>query len=352
VSRKSLLSIGPAGTCRLAPAPLFWRPHPTRSAFFKTLLTVSVSAALLVACRPNTSGAAGDQGSDNSSASSSPLPPRPEKIWLDFDGEKALASTKAIADFGPRPAASESNAKTRKFLMDQLSGYGWQPLEQRFRENAPDGKVIEFCNVSARFSRFPLSTRHFVLGSHFDTVNTEVYQSISASDGAAGSAILLEIARVLATDPQLAARVELLFLDGNAPFRQLNSNDGLFGSRFYTQMLRISQHLSDIRSCLILENLGSAQFRLNYSLNSDKRLVAEIRAAAQFLGTQVEVANRSSMQDHVPFQLSGIPTLALLEADAPQLNTADDIASRLGSDSLARTGKVILYFLTREELEP
>jgi hypothetical protein len=206
--------------------------------------------------------------------------------------------------------------------------------------------------VIARFSKFPASNQRFILGSHFDTVTTEAYQSISASDGAAGSAILLEIARDLAADPQLAGRIELLFLDGNAPFRQLNSNDGLFGSRFYTQMLRLNNHPADIRSCLILENLGSAQVRLNYEPNCDKHLTEEFKSDAQTLGARIEIANRASMEDHIPFQQSGIPTLALLEADAPQLNTADDTAARLSSDSLARTGRLVLYFLAKQELGP
>ena len=77
----------------------------------------------------------------------------------------------------------------------------------------------------------------------------------------------MELARTLALDPQLAGNVELLFLDGDAPFRELTLNDGLFGSRFYAQMLRINGHAGDIRAAILLDNVGSAT--LNYLPNSD-----------------------------------------------------------------------------------
>jgi len=51
------------------------------------------------------------------------------------------------------------------------------------------------------------------------------------------------------------------------------------------------------------------------------------------------------LADQTPFLQAGIPSVALLEADSPILNTADDTAQRLNIDSLAKTGKMILYFV-------
>lgn len=312
-------------------------------------------AMLVAGCKPTSLTPQNDRGGESPSqvsATPSPLPPRRDKIWLDFDGEKTLINAKTIADFGPRPAGGDANAKTRQYLNDQLIQLGWQTSEQRFTENSPDGKKIEFCNLTARFTHFPASSQRFIIGSHFDTVTSEAYQSVSASDGAAGSAILLELARILSSDPQLAGCIELLFLDGNAPFRQINANDGLFGSRFYTEMLRLNQRPADVRGSLILENVGNSQFRLNFPPNSDKSLAGEIKSAAQYLAIKVDVANRPLMGDQYPFQQAGIRAIALLEADEPQLNTADDTPGRLGADSLVRVGRLILYFLAKQPLTP
>ena len=281
---------------------------------------------------------------------SSPVPtgaaPRKENIWADFDGRQALIEAKTLTDFGPRPSGSDANKQARQHLIDRLTSLGWQTSDQRLTEQAPDGRQFEFCNLIARFSGYPASAKRFLIGAHFDTPPTQEFRDPGASDGAANSAVLIELARTLASDPQLAGDVELLFLDGEAPFRELNLNDGLFGSRFYTQMLRINRRAGDIRAAILLDNVGGGA--LNYLPNSDPTLVGALKKAATVLGIKLDPANRSLLADHVPFAQAGIPSIALLNADSPFLYTADDTADRLDGDSLAKTGNLILYFIANE----
>jgi glutaminyl-peptide cyclotransferase len=273
-------------------------------------------------------------------------PPRREKIWADFDGRQALTEAKTLTDFGPRPSGSDANKQARQHLIDRLTSLGWQTSDQRLTEQAPDGRQFEFCNLIARFSGYPASAKRFLIGAHFDTPPTQEFRDLGASDGAANSAVLIELARTLALDPQLAGNVELLFLDGEAPFRELNLNDGLFGSRFYTQMLRINRRAGDIRAAVLLDNVGGGA--LNYLPNSDPTLAGALKKAATILGIKLDPANRSLLADHVPFTQAGIPSIALLNADSPFLYTADDTADRLDEDSLAKTGKLILYLIANE----
>jgi hypothetical protein len=274
-------------------------------------------------------------------------PPRREKIWTDFDGHQALAEAKTLTDFGPRPSGSDANKQVRRHLIDRLTSFGWQAGEQRLTEQAPDGREIEFCNLSARFSRYPASPQRILIGAHFDTPPTKEFRDLGASDGGANTAILLELARTLALDPQLAGTVELLFLDGHSPFQELTLNDGLFGSRFYAQMLRINGHAGDVRAAILLDNVG--RVTLNYLPNSDTNLAGSLKKAATLLGIQLEAANRSLLADHIPFAQAGIPSITLLDVDSPFLNTADDTVDRLDVDSLAKTGDLILYFVATEK---
>jgi glutaminyl-peptide cyclotransferase len=273
-------------------------------------------------------------------------PPRRENIWVDFDGRQALAEAKTLTDFGPRPSGSDANRQARQHLNDRLTSLGWQTGEQRLSEQTPDGRQFEFCNLIARFSGYPASAKRFLIGAHFDTPPTQEFRDPGASDGAANSAVLIELARTLASDPKLAGNVELLFPDGQAPFRELNLNDGLFGSRFYTQMLRINQRAGDIRAAILLDNIGGGA--LNYLPNSDSTLTGALKKAATVLGIKLDPANRSLLADHVPFAQAGIPSIALLNADSPFLHTADDTADRLDGDSLGKTGNLILYFIANE----
>ena len=266
-----------------------------------------------------------------------------ESLWNNFDGNKALAEAKALAAFGPRPSGSQANIQVRAHLVERLKQFGWQTAEQRFTDRSPDGKPVEFCNLIARFSEPPFSSRRVLIGAHFDTMPTQEFRAIGATDGAANCAILVELARVLATDPALASQVELLFLDGDAPFRELNLSDGLFGSRFYVQMLRIRERTEDVRAAILLGNTGDGV--LNYAPNGDKAIIEQLIMAARMAGLNLEPDNRLLLGDQMPFLQAGIPSVALLDANSPVLNTADDTTERLNIDSLAKTGKTVLYFV-------
>jgi len=266
-----------------------------------------------------------------------------ESLWNNFDGNKALAEAKALAAFGPRPSGSQANIQVRAHLVERLKQFGWQTAEQRFTDRSPDGKPVEFCNLIARFSEPPFSSRRVLIGAHFDTMPTQEFRAIGATDGAANCAILVELARVLATDPALASQVELLFLDGDAPFRELNLSDGLFGSRFYVQMLRIRERTEDVRAAILLRNTGDGV--LNYAPNGDKAIIEQLIMAARMAGLNLEPDNRLLLGDQMPFLQAGIPSVALLDANSPVLNTADDTTERLNIDSLAKTGKTVLYFV-------
>jgi glutaminyl-peptide cyclotransferase len=324
------------GPCRVQASKRNLRPSPGALRILGLLLVISSSAQALndsqkTAVSPNP-------------AAATSLPQN--KIWTTFDAGQALAEAKTITDFGPRPSGSESNKQVRKHIVDRLAALGWQPTEQRFAEHAPEGQEIEFCNLSARFAKSQTSAKRILIGAHFDTPIVQEFRDAGASDGAANTAVLIEIARVLATDPKLAGDVELLFIDGDTPFRELNLNDGLFGSRFYAQTLHVDEHAGDIQAAVVVGNAGGQN--LNYLPNSTESVIDSFEKAATALGVTLEPANRSMLADHVPFAQVGIPSITLLDADSPFLHTADDTADRLNGDSLAKTGRLILYYIATE----
>jgi glutaminyl-peptide cyclotransferase len=281
--------------------------------------------------------------SGGSGQNPTPQPQDRGDIWTRFDANGAMAEAKALVNFGSRPSGSDANKQLRKQIADRLAALGWQITEQKFSQHAPDGQEVEFCNLSARFTRYQPSTKRILIGAHFDTPPASEFQDPGASDGAANTAVLVEIARVLATDPKVVANVELLFIDGDAPFQELNLADGLFGSRFYAQMLRVTEHTGDITAAILLENAGGPT--LNYLPNSTQTVVEALNQASKALGIRIEPANRSMLADHVPFLQAGIPSATLLDADSPFLRTADDTADRLDKDSLAKVGRLILYYI-------
>jgi glutaminyl-peptide cyclotransferase len=319
---------------------------------FLSPLLVGLTLILVVSCKPVSLGSGEPSANQSVATPTPPLPPRRQAIWKDFDSERSLAAAQAILGFGNRIAGSEALDKVRGYLKNNLVTAGWEVTEQPFTEQAPGGQEIRFSSLISRYQRVPLVKPFYLVAAHFDSLNLGFAVDPGATDGAANTAVLLEIAHALSLDPRLAAHVELLFLDGHMPFHQISPNDGLFGSRFYTQLSQFNRNTDAASAAVVLEHLGGSGSPLGYAPNSDAGLVDQFRASAQSLKINLETGKRPLLLDHVPFQNTGTPAIALLDLDASYLNTADDDTTRLNRDALAQAGELVLYFLSEQNISP
>jgi glutaminyl-peptide cyclotransferase len=318
-----------------------------RSKFGLHVLGLCAAAiCLLCSCQKKTENEESNRSPE--AKQTPPLPPHRTAIWKDFSGERTLDTAKTILRFGQRISGSEPLKQLRPYIAGELKRSGWQADEQRFSEQTPAGRQIEFCSLVAHSSRLPIVTPRLIVAAHFDTADLGITNDPGASDGAANTAILIELARTLALDPRLASHIELLFLDGHMPFRQIGPHDGLFGSRFYTETLRINQRTKDIRAAITLENLGMRGATLAYSPNSDSTLIEQFNSGAEALGLKLVAGSRPLLVDHVPFREAGVSAIALMDADSAVLNTADDTGDHLEADTLAKAGNLVLYFLSKQ----
>ena len=319
---------------------------------FLSPLLVGLTLILVVSCKPVSLGSGEPSANQSVATPTPPLPPRRQAIWKDFDSERSLAAAQAILGFGNRIAGSEALDKVRGYLKSNLVTAGWEVTEQPFTEQAPGGQEIRFSSLISRYQRVPLVKPFYLVAAHFDSLNLGFAVDPGATDGAANTAVLLEIAHALSLDPRLAAHVELLFLDGHMPFHQISPNDGLFGSRFYTQLSQFNRNTDAASAAVVLEHLGGSGSPLGYAPNSDAGLVDQFRASAQSLKINLETGKRPLLLDHVPFQNTGTPAIALLDLDASYLNTADDDTTRLNRDALGQAGELVLYFLSEQNISP
>src|SRR5437763_4512172 len=162
------------------------------------------------------------------------------KIWEEFSGEKAFAHVQRLVDFGPRPSGSKALENSRAYVENELKASGWQVTRQAFTDDTLRGK-IHFLNLVAEFSEHGKRTSpSFLLCSHYDTKKFETIRFVGANDGGSSTGLLLELARVLAMSPALAAKIELLFFDGEEAFEDFTATDGLYGSRHFAEDLRDS----------------------------------------------------------------------------------------------------------------
>ena len=275
-------------------------------------------------------------------------------LWNDFSGDKAFAHVKYMVDLGPRPIGSSALEKTREYIIRTLGGCGWQVQRQMFTDDTPRGK-FEFVNLIAHYSgttgrSAPSDTQQVIVCSHYDTKIFDTVRFVGASDGASSTGALIELARVLALDPGLARRIELVFFDGEEAVQAFTETDGLYGSRHYARELRVSGRASQFKFGILWDMIGDRNLTITIPPDSPPRLVRGIFAAADALNLRhyFSYFGGPILDDHTPLNGSLIPTIDLIDFDYPPWHTPEDTLDKLSPDSLQKVGAVTLYFLKHE----
>ncbi|HEX8312621.1 MAG TPA: M28 family peptidase, partial [Chthoniobacteraceae bacterium] len=294
-------------------------------------------------------------GSGSKLAHGGQTPAAPAEIWKLFSGEKAFEEVRKQVEIGPRPAGSSELEKARALITASLQSHGWEVQRQEFTNDTPRGPV-KFCNLIGRFpaeqKRSPsTTTQRAIVCSHFDTKRYSTIQFLGANDGASSTGALIELARVLAMDPQLAQQVELVFFDGEEAFAQFTETDGLYGSRYYAADLRKSGRAAKFKFGILWDMIGEKDLTITLSPDSPKELASGILATAESLGLRKHFSffDRSIWDDHVPLNQVKIPTIDLIDFDFLYWHTADDTLDKLAPESLQKIGAITLKYL-REQL--
>jgi len=276
------------------------------------------------------------------------------KLWDDFSGDRAFEHVRQIVEIGPRPIGSNTLEKTREYIIRNLELSGWKVERQTFSNATPRGK-LEFVNLIARFSgkaggQSAKETQQVIVGSHYDTKIFDTVRFVGASDGGSSTGALIELARVLALDPELAEKIELVFFDGEEAVQSFTDVDGLYGSRYYAEDLRATKRAAQFKFGILWDMIGDKNLTITLPTDSPPRLARGIFEAADALKVRENFSYFSNpiLDDHTPLNSAFIPTIDLIDFDYPPWHTPGDTLDKLSPQSLQKVGAVTLYFLQRE----
>lgn len=315
---------------------------------------------LLFPCRPSLRSAAGTfalagiaacsaiglgAACDATGAAAPPLP---------FDSARAWKHLETQVGFGPRPAGSEALEATRKYLETELRAVGLEPKRETFEcSEAPYGP-LRVTNVIADVVAPGVDTAKLpivVLCTHYDTKKLG-FPFVGANDGGSGTAVLLELARVLASAPSRDVVTRLLFLDGEEAIRfDWQDPDNRYGSRHHVKALVERGEEKRVKACVLLDMIGDADLVLTPDTYSDQRLMQIFREAAASLGLEKHIGKRAEQvkDDHLSFLAAGIPALDLIDFDYGPGNrywhTAEDTLAHCSPQSLDAIGRIVLASL-------
>jgi len=271
---------------------------------------------------------------------------RPAEIWKQFSGANAFHHTQKLVELGPRLPATEGIEKARSYIIEQLSKSGWDTIRQTFTDTTPHGPV-EFTNLIARYRGVGEKNQCVIIASHYDTKKFATFDFVGANDSGSSTGALVEMARVLAKDPNLAWKCELVFFDGEEAFVDFTETDGLYGSRHYARDLRTAKRAKQFKFGILWDMIGDKNLTITFPSDSPPHLSRSAFAGADALGTRKYFSffPNPILDDHVPLNLSGIPTINFIDFDYPPWHTAEDTMDKLSPDSIETVAEVTLWML-------
>lgn len=273
-----------------------------------------------------------------------------------FDGAAALELVGTQLDFGPRVPGTDGHAQQLEWLVALLSARADSVEMQPFTHlHTQTGEALALSNVLARFR--PENRRRILFLTHWDTrptsdnANTAERRALpvpGANDGGSGTAILLEVARILSETPPDVG-VDLLFVDGEdfGP----TTDDMFLGARHFAKALPEPRPIYGV----LLDMVGDATPRFpveGYSALLAPDVTQRVWDVANALGYgayfQRQPGQRIS-DDHIPLNQAGLPTVDIIDFDYGPGNslwhTPEDDLTNVRAATLQMVGELVLELI-------
>lgn len=270
-----------------------------------------------------------------------------------FSGDNAFAHVKAIVDIGPRPPGSEGYEKSLVYLEAAFAKLGWTTRRQSFPLGTPKGPIT-FTNLMARHSAgqsdWSRSTP-VIIGGHLDSKLIDTFKFVGANDGGSSTGVILELARVLSTDPAAAAKVEFVLFDGEEAFLpNITPTDGLYGSKYYAHAM--SKRATWPSLGIVIDLVGDSRHGFYYNPEAPPSFASTAEKVAAETGLKLSRPPGPILDDHVPLQNTGLPCLHLIGdfMNMPYWHQPGDTMEVIDAKALEQTGRTTLKFLA--EVKP
>jgi peptidase M28-like protein len=283
---------------------------------------VTIGIALVVLVATDNLPFTGDHEADGS-------PARPAAVRVDrFDGAAAFRLLRRqVVDIGPRPAASAASRSLAE-LLKRIVPRG------RYQE-VPGGLRNVIGTVRGR------EPGYVVVGAHYDT--KDIAGFAGANDGASGTAIAAELARSIRRPRHT---VHFVFFDGE------ESPSGVPDDDFEDEGLRGSNvaapAFAGARAMILLDFVGDRSLSIPRETNSDEGLWRKLRAAARRVGAGPVFPNGVGtpvLDDHLPFQDAGVPSIDLIDFDFPCFHRRCDNMAAVSRRSVNAVGETVYELL-------
>lgn len=262
----------------------------------------------------------------------------------EVDGQQIMDIVLDLTDetqFPHRNVSLPGNHDAALYIADAFAEYG---LESH--EDAPDYLQYydgEKANVIGILygSDEMLKDESIVIGGHFDTKaifkGTEIIHEPGAADNASGTAVMMEVARVMADAKTKRTLIFVAFNEEEA---------GYLGSAY------MAEHPLDGVDPIAMINLDMVGSELDTPIyictvghgDSPYPLEDDLIACAEKLNLEVDTA-AIGRTDHRSFAARGIPAIELYSYDNRFYHTFEDTPDKLDAAHLEEVGQLLVQWL-------
>jgi glutaminyl-peptide cyclotransferase len=282
------------------------------------------------------------------------------------DGKRAYTYLEEICKIGPRTAGSKANERQRLMVEKHFEKMGGVISRQEWKIPHPRTRqMLTLVNLIGSWN--PDKRERVVIGAHYDTrpfadqEDDPEHQDkpfIGANDGASGVALLMEIAHHL-KNMNTPWGVDLVLFDAEELVYGNRDNlvgEYFLGSKQFAKKYRAQatqrrpQYRYDYG--IVLDMVGGTNLQIGQepkSVEYAPRLVEHLWAVAQGLRIR-SFRNQFSqevMDDHLPLNEVGIPTVDLIDFTYPHWHRITDTPENCSPKSLEDVGRVITMWLSQ-----
>jgi glutaminyl-peptide cyclotransferase len=274
-----------------------------------------------------------------------------------FSGQAAYTLTKQLLDVAPeRFNGSPGHAKAEEFL------------KQHFAPEAAKGNFVADTFTATTPAGLQTMTNYIVkypgkkdgiivLVSHYETnYPLRDINFYGANDGAATSALLIEIGTILRAHSPEGYSIWLVFDDGEEAVKTWSNSDSLYGTRHLAAKWSQDGTLTKIKALLVADMIADKDLNIDYVENSTPWLLDLLKVAAKNTGHSAYIFKyrEAEEDDHLPFAARGVPVLDLIDAHyGPATDampdgyhhTDKDTLDKISAHSLQISGDIFLEMI-------
>lgn len=285
-----------------------------------------------------------------------------ENDKLAFSPDSAYQYVETQVNFGPRVPGTEAHRLCGDWLFEKLKSFGADVTEQTAEITTFDGTHIPMRNIFARVN--PNAENRILLLAHWDCRPWADHDPDplkrknpvdGANDGASGTAVILELARLFSQTSN-GAGIDILFCDAEDWGEESNDESWALGARYFVENPISEGYMP--ANAILLDMVGAKDatfMREYYSQLSNPALADQIWTIAKSLGYDKLFVNKMGSainDDHVELIKGGIPAIDIIDyRDGSGFydgwHTSSDNMAAISKETLGAVGKVLEnYILT------